>query len=130
MTAAGNSNVALSYSFTHTTPEKNTHNYYRLQQVDKDARYSYSVIRMVQLSNENANAFLLYPNPVSDILRATIYDNDVRMMITTTNGKEVHRIQLTNGINKINLQHLPTGLYYITLYKKQKRLSTQKLIKM
>lgn len=128
--AGGNSNVALSYSFTHNTPEKNTHNYYRLQQVDADARHSYSGIRMVQLADENANAFLLYPNPVSEILQATVYDDDFQITINTSTGKEIQRLQLTNGINKINMGHLAAGIYYITVYKKQKRLGTQMLIKM
>ena len=128
--ARGNSNVVLSYSYTHSSPERNTHNYYRLQQVDIDERHSYSGIRMVQLGDEKANAFLLYPNPAYNILQAIIYDNDIRMTINSTNGKEVQRLQLTNGINKINLEHLSAGLYYVTMYKMQKRLGTQMLIKM
>lgn len=128
--AAGNSHEILTYIFKHTTPATNTNNYYRLRQVDVNARHSYSAIRTVQLNNENINSLLLYPNPVSSILHASMYDSDGQITINTPGGKEVCRQPLINGITKINVGHLPAGMYYITVYRKQKRLGTQAIIKL
>jgi hypothetical protein len=125
--AAGNSNIVSFYSFTHTAPERNTLNYYRFQQVDKDAHYSYSGIHTVQLADENANAFLLYPNPVSDILQPTMYGN----AINTPGGKEVYRLQLTIGMNKINMGHFTCRYvlyYYLQKAKAVRHTSFDKIV--
>lgn len=128
--AAGNSQVALAYSFTHTLPETKGHNYLRLKQVDLDARSSFSATRMVKFGDGNAKAIVLHPNPVNDRLQAAVYENKIQIAIKTPNGKTVRRLPLKKGINMINVSTLAPGMYFITVYKQQKRSGTQKLIKM
>jgi sRNA-binding carbon storage regulator CsrA len=128
--ASGNSNGITAYAFMHTMPDLAGHNFYRLQQVDKDGRSTWSVTRTVQFDHAAEKVIALYPNPIKDMLQATVYENNVRITINTPNGKEVHRSPLQPGVQTINLSKLSAGIYYVTVYKQQQRITTYKIIKM
>ena len=56
------SNDKHAYSYTDLNPLQGN-NYYRLKQVDKDGKFSYSQI--VSVVFDDANKFVIYPNPVN-----------------------------------------------------------------
>ncbi|MFK7937583.1 MAG: hypothetical protein AB8G22_28965, partial [Saprospiraceae bacterium] len=61
--AAGNSTRELDYSFLHTHPAKGI-NYYRLLQMDRDGKFSYSPIVQVEMNAERLlQAIKVFPNP-------------------------------------------------------------------
>ena len=70
------------------------------------------------------------PNSVNNTSQATVYENNIQISINTPNGKNVRRLYLEKGINMINVSNPAAGLFYVTVYKQQKRLGTQKLIQM
>ena len=59
-----------NYSFVDNAPLKGM-NYYRLKQVDKDGKYSYSGIASVEFLNDGS-LFTIAPNPANDNITITI----------------------------------------------------------
>lgn len=55
-----------NYNFTHISPQ-GTSWYYRLKQVDKDGKFTYSEIRKLT-NTKNTNKTYIAPNPVADVL--------------------------------------------------------------
>lgn len=78
VTAAGNSNTAQNYAYTHTSPAQGT-NYYRLKMVDKDGKFTYS--RIVSINNGEASfKAAIVPN---------IINNNIALQINATNAQTV-----------------------------------------
>jgi hypothetical protein len=67
--AHGNSSTALNYSFTDSKPAAGTSEY-RLQMVDKDAKYDYSEVKTIR--NGLITAVSVYPNPARDYVSVTL----------------------------------------------------------
>jgi uncharacterized repeat protein (TIGR03803 family) len=63
--AAGNTNALTSYSFTDSHPLDRI-NYYRLKQIDSDAKFTYSKTILVNFNN--SDKLIVSPNPASDQL--------------------------------------------------------------
>jgi hypothetical protein len=117
----GNSASPLNYSFTDEKPSIGT-NYYRLQQMDKDGRITYSSI--VALKGEKVDFAIaaLYPNPTKDIIRLSLVSSrneKVNISVIDITGKEVKRLNsgVVAGDNNItvDVSSLASGTYYIRL---------------
>ena len=85
-----------SYSFIHNNPV-NGKNHYRLKIVDKDGKFVYSPVRVVEL---NSNSLVkVYPNPVRDLLFITS---------GSTGGKATH-VKIMNTYGQQILQQNMSG---------------------
>jgi hypothetical protein len=122
--AAGNSNTIRQYSFTHSSPLKNSvYNYYRIKQNDLDGQFSYSKIVSI-IYNEPGADIMAYPNPASD--KVTVFtstDEDVRLVNLA--GSIVWRAKLTAGRHEVNVAHLPRGVYMLQVGKAWRKLLLQ-----
>ncbi|HEY4289498.1 MAG TPA: T9SS type A sorting domain-containing protein, partial [Puia sp.] len=67
--AHGNSSTVLNYSFQDSKPSAGTSEY-RLQMVDKDAKYAYSEVKTIR--NGLITAVSVYPNPARDYVNVTL----------------------------------------------------------
>jgi hypothetical protein len=104
-------------------------NYYRIQQVDKDGKYSYSAIATVLISAKgNIN---IYPNPATDKL--VINANNLQqgnhiVRIINTMGQSVftQSFNSSNNSTSIDIARWPSGIYWIELTdaNKQRILTT------
>jgi hypothetical protein len=110
-------------------------NYYRLQQIDKDGKISYSNIILVNTKNGNFNTVSLFPNPAKNNLTLNITSASTGMAdvnITDPLGRSVlqNKIDLSMGNQSVllNLQTLKSGIYYISVTWNNEMI-TQKLIK-
>ncbi|MDW5290818.1 T9SS type A sorting domain-containing protein [Formosa sp. PL04] len=73
--------------------------------------------------------FLVYPNPVSDIITIDFKSsNTAKMQIIDYLGKTVISDEIQNGTKSIDLSHLSSGLYFIKVSDKQETF-TRKIIK-
>ena len=116
----GNSSTFLSYQFTDSPPESGN-SFYRLRQIDKDGKESFSNI--VALRGEKADRISLgnfYPNPAKNNLNISIAipkSNKVNLRITDVAGKIVQQqnFLLVSGHNnlKMDVSALPSGSYFI-----------------
>ncbi|MBP8033178.1 MAG: T9SS type A sorting domain-containing protein [Bacteroidia bacterium] len=79
----------------------------------------------------NANAFKISPNPTTDVLNidvATTLDvtKNLTIKITDVLGKE---LVLTDYQTQINLSHLETGIYFVSILQGNQSLVTKKVVK-
>ena len=79
----------------------------------------------------NSNNIHIYPNPVLDELSISINtQNEVShlLQIFDTQGRLMNEFQLLESENRVNLQHLNSGLYYIKILNHNKIIIYQKPI--
>ena len=116
----GNSNSILSYNHDDVGQLPET-GYYRLKQIDRDGRISYSKIVIIKTQKTNVLSITsLYPNPVSDILNLNV-DVSARGKVTLTvidiTGKVLMEQveQVVAGINsiKVSVNQLAAGAYVL-----------------
>jgi hypothetical protein len=116
----GNSNVALTYHYTHREPTLG-HNYYRLEQVDIDGQSTIESKTIDILMDEN-NQISIYPNPASDKLQLLFDDvkaSRMELNIIDQLGRKMmsHSIITKAGTNQFTLplQSLAEGMYFVQL---------------
>jgi hypothetical protein len=117
----GNSTSSLNYSFIDEKSLVGT-NYYRLKEVDKDGKATYSSIVTLKGEKVAFEISALYPNPAKDEMTIAIVSSkkeNITISITDLTGKEVKRFNSTiaGGDNNIsvNVSALATGTYYLRL---------------
>ncbi len=110
-----------------------------IHEIDKTNDYVLNEVKHIRFENIidkiNRSIFnesiIIYPNPVVDVLKIDLFDNDASATINiiSLEGKLLQSIK-TNG-NKnitINLSRLPEGLY-LCQYKSKIKTKTFKLVK-
>jgi len=116
VTARGNSNEVVNYSFIDANPLQKW-NFYRIRQVDRDGRSSYSNIASLQFTKPNS-IVQLYPNPSNDVVileYSAPASEKLHISIIDNKGAEVKRIAANAmaGLNrtKIDISSLSSGIY-------------------
>ncbi len=116
----GNSNFKLNYDFSDIAFTVSA-NYYRLKQIDKDGKFSYSNIVLLRDQNPAADSTIsVYPNPAKNILNIKIFahnSKDIKLSVIDISGK----IFLTKStlvsdgetIIQVDVSHLAAGTYFI-----------------
>lgn len=119
--ASGISNGVLNYSFSDLKP-LSLNNYYRLQQIDKDGRSSFSEIVTLKQLLAKIKIGTIYPNPVRNNLSlevATPIASKVNVVVSSVDGKIVMKSSqsLMAGDNKIELNTaaLGAGIYTVKI---------------
>ncbi len=116
----GNSTSTINYVFTDSRA-LNSNNYYRLKQVDKDGKATYSNVVLVKGQRvKNLELTAVYPNPAIskiNIVIAAPANDRVTVMVTDLSGKLVKQqaMQVIAGDNnvQIDVQNLANGTYII-----------------
>ncbi len=109
--AAGNSTNQKFYTYTDVVPFSGT-NYYRLVQKDLDGNQSYSKIIFLN-RNENLFNFSVYPTMLTNGLLNVKLTKKMPVQIFNCVGKLVMVKELQPGIQQLNLENLPSGIYRI-----------------
>lgn len=115
----GNSTNANQYEFTDSKPFSSS-NYYRLNQLDKDGRSTYSqIVRLLGITNR-LELVTLYPNPTKGLVNVAIVSpkaNKITFTVTDITGKVVlsRTMAVANGDNNLQLdvQQLSAGSYML-----------------
>ena len=120
--AAGNSQQAISYTFTDGKPLEGR-NYYRLRMVDADGSFGYSEVRTLTFEAK-ALTLAAYPNPFSSDFMVTFTTEQkgaAQISIFDAAGKQIHSQQIEKvvpGVNTTKIvpaSNLAQGLYIMTL---------------
>jgi hypothetical protein len=127
--AAGNSSTASHYSFTHSSPQLNGNNYYRLLEVDLDGTPSYSPTRVVRFSEGKIVKLLASPNPAHDLLQLNAQEQGISAILTDASGKALRTWILQQGTQQMNISNLPAGMYQLIIYQNQQKIDTQHILK-
>jgi subtilisin-like proprotein convertase family protein len=130
--AAGNNATGTQqYIFNDMKPFSGV-NYYRLKQVDKDGRYSYSSIAKVTIDNDKT-IFSLSPNPATTKTLLNVYTEmkKVSVKVVDVTGKTAYSINKP-VIKAGEVLNLPvTGFakgYYLVVIESEQGRFTEKLI--
>jgi len=114
--ATGNGPQRQDYFFTHNKP-LNGKNYYRLKILDKNGRYAYSPIAVIDVrDNISISA---YPNPAVDFITLSIgrqlkHGNSLRLI--NSSGVVVRtQNNLARGSFQLPVSALPAGLYRLEI---------------
>lgn len=129
--ASGESSVSTSYFYTDAMIG-NGIQFYRLKMIDRDETFSYSRIRSVKVSAESRMS--LYPNPARDWITLTANDlsQAERVQLNDNNGKILHDQPLkfqTGKSARIDLKHIPAGLYFVRVTDKNGNIVLMKMVK-
>jgi len=119
--AAGNSGTQ-HYNFTDNAPSPGI-NYYRLKQVDRDGRYTYSPIAKV-VFEKDAAALTVFPNPAGNTItiKYTGDQKKIRLALFDLAGRQVMYKELNDGSSwQANVSGLSKGTYTIRLNAGAKR---------
>ncbi|HVX26758.1 MAG TPA: T9SS type A sorting domain-containing protein [Parafilimonas sp.] len=122
-----NSSKTQSYNATDVHPVQGW-NYYRLKQVDKDGKFSYSSIASAFFDDNEM--IIIHPNPANNFIYidGLQENNSAGVFITDLNGKTLGSIKTNQSSNKINIQNLSAGIYYINIVQNGKSIK-QKFVK-
>lgn len=113
-TAAANSNGQHNYQQKDHQPHKGI-NYYRIKQVDKDGRFTYSAVIRISFNN-NQKLLTVYPNPATQFvfIDCAALQGKVQVNIFDMQGRLVLSEQKTNTtLIKINIEKLAAGKYTV-----------------
>jgi hypothetical protein len=122
---ANNSVSVLKYGFTDLNAFHQVY-YYRLKQIDKDGRFNYSDIIIV--NNKEISTFgikNIFPNPASKEINVvfTSTPDDLEVSIVDLSGKELFKIgkeNLQEPSLSIDISLLPQGQYLLIANRKGK----------
>ncbi len=117
--AVGNGTEKTAYQFADAGAVNAGANklYYRLQMVDKDGKFTYSKIAIVEIRDDKL--FVIYPNPAKDQLLITSNRtlNNPQIRISDQRGNVIYQQQIANmqagTPNKINVSGFSKGVYYL-----------------
>ena len=111
----GNSTGNLDYLFNDLNGYSGI-TYYRIKQVDKDNRFTYSIIKTVRGVNDGTIDVTIMPNPNKGQFKILItgVSDPHEAIICDQNGKIVRRENIQPQ-QTINILNLPAGIYFISI---------------
>jgi Secretion system C-terminal sorting domain len=132
----GSSSAVLNYSYSDDKYVGAT-NYYRLKQLDKDGKFSFSNVVVIKSATiTKAEISSVYPNPVQDklnIVLNTPSTEKITVSITDLAGKTISQKNVQTVLGDNNIQFTTTqlakGTYLVKVYAANTEIATQKFIK-
>ncbi len=113
--AAGNNTTTNSYQFLDNSIS-NIKTYYQIKSVDRNSRFSYSVIRFIK-GRSIENAISVYPNPASDMLKVMLprnwENNKTTILVINSTGQVLINKTVNTSEYDLNVRVLPKGIYII-----------------
>jgi len=99
------------YSFTNIISTIVPTYYYRLKMVDRDNKYQYSNIVLIN-NNFPGEKLSIFPNPANELI-TIISNKQQEAFITNTSGQRIKKISLINGNQTVNIAAWNPGIYII-----------------
>lgn len=128
--AKGYSTLRSDYTFSHTDPARGRVNYYRIRLEDLDGQTSYSAIRQVWFGPDEGDPVRITPNPVQDLVQVVVLREDMSIVISDLQGRQIRKYRLTPGVHTIGLADLPAATYQLTVFGKERRIDSRRLLKL
>ncbi len=116
-----------SYEFTDMNPSRQKNNFYRIRQVDKDGRFTYSVIRLVKFTSQTL--ITVTPNPASNFIKVYTTQMPLTVHLYDAGGRKMASQIITNGAGEFNISRFNRGTYILVAESNGVRLETKKIVK-
>jgi len=124
----GNSNEALSYTYTDATTSPGI-NYYRLKQVDLSGKAAYSEVKSVAGMQTVLSNLKLYPNPTNNYINISGLKGNEKIMVVNTTGRLLLTKQASNSTERINITRWAAGVYYVSIMDTTHQIKKLQFIK-
>jgi uncharacterized repeat protein (TIGR01451 family) len=118
--AQGNTTLASTYAFTDAGVASRSTGavYYRLKQVDLDAKVAYSPVRTISFSKTASPALSLYPNPAQSTTTLDLSQlpasGTYQVLVLDATGRQVRSASFGGGLAQtLYLRELATGTYHV-----------------
>jgi hypothetical protein len=122
----GTTNLQNTYQFFDELAFKGT-SYYRLSQHDFNGAIKVYPIKTVSCADEQ-NLFSIYPNPNNGTFEISGLNEGNEVVITDVLGKKVGSLQSKSSNEKIQLNTLKPGVYFVEIKDTAGTLTIQKVI--
>jgi hypothetical protein len=116
-----------SYEFTDMNPSRQKNNFYRIRQVDKDGRFTYSVIRLVKFTSQTL--ITVTPNPASNFIKVYTTQMPLTVHLYDAGGRKMVSQLITDGAGQINISRFNRGTYILVAESNGVRIETKKIVK-
>ena len=122
----GNTASSTAYSFLDNSVSAGRY-YYKLKQLDKDGKYSYSEIKWIDITSILNNTIRIYPNPLVNgsalFVEYKANMNQVSILhIVNSFGVLVYQTTVKPGLNTLTIPSLSIGVYFIKIADKTQQL--------
>jgi len=116
---AANSSGQHSYSFTDTQPLSGI-SYYRIKQVDKDGKYTYSETKSVK---NDVFALAVYPNPATHSISVVVPQSleQGKLVIYSPAGEKIFTKNNITSADKIDISQFSAGFYFVEISKQNNK---------
>lgn len=122
-----NSPSSLKYNFVDNNPVKGV-NYYRLKQIDLDAKFAYSIIRSVIF--DLGNNTLVYPNPSqNEVFVDGLAGNETICLYDAAGQIAINNFLVSDSKIRIPLDKLIPGIYFIRIIETNQEIHVHRIIK-
>jgi hypothetical protein len=122
----GTTNLQNTYQFFDELAYQGT-SYYRLSQHDFNGATKVYPIKTVSCADEQ-NLFSIYPNPNNGTFEISGLNEGNEVVITDVLGKKVGSLQSKSSNEKIQLNTLKPGVYFVEIKDTAGTLTIQKVI--
>ncbi len=128
------SNQNNTYNYVDADANTNQTLYYRLKQLDRDGKYTYSSVVVVGYNGLMQEQIQIFPNPaVNDFNIEIVTEKDevVQITITDISGQQVVSFteNVHQGKNLISQNGLSSGVYFVEVITSNKKTTSKLLIK-
>jgi hypothetical protein len=124
----GNSSTVTTYDTKDLKPFMNT-SYYRIRQVDNDGIETKTKWVAVYRKNGLAASVVVGPNPSSEFIYVHGLTTPFQLMLFDVTGKLILNHEKLIDSDRINIKHLPNGIYTARLIYGESGLFTVKIVK-
>jgi Secretion system C-terminal sorting domain len=116
-----------NYRHIHSGASPAVPNFYRIKQVDKDGRFSYSPVRIVKFNP--VAGITVSPNPASNFINVYTAEKNVSISLVDGSGRRMIISKLESGNGQINISQLPRGIYTVVAENTKTIIGTWKILK-
>ncbi len=116
-----------NYQLIDSDPSLVKSNFYRIKQVDKDGRSSYSLIRLIKFTSKSI--LTITPNPATNFINVYSSENTFNIHIYDVSGKKLLSQKIINGSAQVNISSFSKGIYTLVAENKGVTIETKKIIK-
>ncbi|MFZ9241357.1 MAG: T9SS type A sorting domain-containing protein, partial [Chitinophagaceae bacterium] len=121
--AARNSILTKQYDMIHFMPV-NGINYYRIQQIDLDGKYEFSIIVKLMINSTEIGMKIL-GNPVTNGRMQVNAGVQEELKVFSLDGKPMKQLVLQEGTNEIDVTSWPKGIYLLKSSTEVKKVVVQ-----
>lgn len=124
----GNSSTVTTYETKDHKPFTNT-SYYRIRQVDHDGTEEFTNWVAIYRKAGSAVSVVVGPNPSSEFINVSGLTSPFQLMLFDVTGKLILHQEKINVAERINISHLPSGVYSARFFSEETGLFTMKIMK-